>query len=110
MAFRREGLVCLTPDRELLGYWCPGCAGLHVVRVAGDGPARWTWDGNAAAPTLSPSIRTFTPAGAGRDERTWCHHFLRGGVLEFLGDSAEHALRGFHPLPPIPADYGGVEP
>lgn len=30
-----------------------------------------------------------------------CHSFLRNGVWEFLGDCA-HALRGAHPLQPLP--------
>lgn len=109
MAFKREGMVALTPDRELLAYWCHGCGCVHQVRVGGDERPGWQWNGDSERPTLSPSIRTFWPANHDRGESTRCHHFLRDGVIEFLGDSREHELRGLHPLQPIPADYGGVD-
>lgn len=106
---KREGMVCLSPDRELLGYWCQGCECVHTVNVVDDCRPTWAWNGDVAKPTLSPSIRTFWPARLDQAESTRCHHFLRDGVIEFLGDSAAHSLRGMHPLQPIPADYGGVE-
>lgn len=101
----------------LLFYFCPGCQHSHSVTVdgAGDPGRNWSWDGNTEAPTLSPSIRTFTPArtyddGDGgtisKPERTLCHHFLKQGQLEFLGDSSGHDLRGFHALPDFPKGYG----
>lgn len=108
MGLKREGMVALSPDRELLGYWCSGCECLHMVNVASDMRPRWTWNGDVNKPTLSPSIRTFWQR-TGEAEQTRCHHFLRDGVIEFLSDSAAHQLRGSHPLQPIPADYGGVD-
>lgn len=109
MGFKREGMVCLTPDRALLGYWCQGCDCLHVVNVeAGSDRPRWDWNGNVDKPTLSPSIRTFWQR-TGEAEQTHCHHFLRGGVIKYLSDSAAHDVRGHHELLPIPANYGGVD-
>lgn len=108
MAFKREGMVALTPDRELLAYWCQGCEHIHQVNL-GEGRPHWDWDGDVNAPTLSPSIREFWPATPSKSESTRCHHFLRAGMIEFLSDSAEHDLRGHHPLQPIPENYGGVE-
>lgn len=109
MSLKREGMVCVSADRELMGYWCQGCECLHLVNVKADVRPAWQWDGNVEKPTLSPSIRTFYSARDGQPESTRCHHFLRGGVIEYLNDSAEHALRGMHPLQPIPADYGGID-
>lgn len=109
MGFKREGIVALTSDRELLAYWCHGCQRLHMVNVVSDMRPAWRWNGDVDKPTLSPSIRTFWPANEARAEETRCHHFLRDGVIEFLDDSAEHELRGQHALQPIPQDYGGVD-
>jgi hypothetical protein len=82
-------------------HWCPGCEAMHQVAI--DNPfrngARWTWDGNASAPSLSPSVNV----GPGTTRQ--CHYFLRSGVLEFLSD-CHHGLRGQKvPLPDIPADW-----
>jgi hypothetical protein len=89
-------------------HWCPGCGGCHVVTTkATDGPV-WFWDGNADAPTCSPSIRLFIDV-----DKTICHYFLRTGNIEFCGDCA-HKLSGQTvPLPDWPyadGEYGGVEP
>jgi hypothetical protein len=43
------------PGRSLwLWLWCPACEDIH--RIVIDTPTGWTWDGNEAAPTISPSI------------------------------------------------------
>jgi hypothetical protein len=89
-----------------VGFWCPGCDGMHVVGVEGEGA--WQWDGNVDLPTFSPSIRTFTnydengrlPEG---QTRTLCHSFVRAGEIQFLSDCV-HALAGQTvPLPDLPA-------
>lgn len=72
-------------------HWCPGCQGAHMIHTNEPNDrtgARWTWDGNREAPTVSPSILVHATAVSPR-----CHYFLRGGRLEFCGDSA-HALAG----------------
>lgn len=75
-------------------YWCPGCDAPHTAYVNAPHPstgALWTWDGNVAAPTVQPSVLCFETENGER--RTLCHHFLRGGQLEFLADCA-HPLAG----------------
>lgn len=109
MGLKREGMVALSPDRELLGYWCSGCEHIHIVNVVPDEKPAWGWNGDVNKPTLTPSIRTFWPKNEEQSEATRCHHFLRDGVIEFLDDSAAHQVRGKHPLEAIPADYGGVD-
>lgn len=87
-----------------LAFVCPGCAlmpgggsGLHMLPVNSPNKSpQWDWDGNLAAPSLSPSILT-----RGADSHR-CHSFLRDGVFEFLSDST-HPLAGQSvPLPPLP--------
>lgn len=108
-----------------LTYWCQGCEEPHSIMVGvGAGP-RWGWDGNAEAPTFSPSVLvTSGHFVAGRESAgCWCkfnaeavakgeepsgfecrrcHTFIRGGMVEFLGDCS-HALAGQTlPLPTLP--------
>jgi hypothetical protein len=95
-----------------LTWWCPGCRGPHAVQH-GDGPGpRWTWNGDAARPTFSPSVLVTwrEPANDGdaldRDilahvERgvpipardRVCHSFVVDGRMQMLGDCT-HALAG----------------
>ena len=83
-------------------FWCPGCQMPHAFRTKRsqhpserDAPT-WTFDGNEAAPTFSPSL--LADLGEGRR----CHLFLRAGQLQFLGDCT-HALAGQTvPLPEYP--------
>ena len=96
-----------------IGFWCPGCSKMHVVSVSG--PHAWSWDGNVMAPTLSPSILVTGIERITDDEHARimagekikprplrCHSFLRGGVIDYLGDCS-HALAGQKvPLPDLP--------
>ena len=89
-----------------LMFWCPGCDGAHQVGVGqGEGP-RWGYNGNADAPTFTPSVlvRGTTPLtdeqiplvmGGERMELvpTVCHSFVTDGRIQFLGDCT-HALAG----------------
>lgn len=93
---------------DRLTWWCPGCNEAHQVAV---GPGGWTWDGNAEAPTFSPSVLVggvvrwtaaqYADAEAKRARgEPWpeptprvCHSFVRGGRMEFLSDCT-HALAG----------------
>lgn len=79
-------------------HWCPGCRMLHRIDVNAPNKhtgARWTWDGNAETPTFAPSINI-----VGR-----CHYFIRGGRIEFCGDS-RHGLAGQTvDLPEIPKRF-----
>ncbi|KAA5609698.1 ammonia monooxygenase [Rhodovastum atsumiense] len=100
---------------RMLGFWCPGCQETHAVTV--DGPnangARWSWDGNADAPTFSPSVLVTSghyvsshkpgdscwcnyEARLGRKAPFLCHRchsFVRAGRIEFLSDCT-HSLAG----------------
>lgn len=84
-------------------HWCPACEELHDFAV--DQPfrngARWTFDGNAEAPTFVPSMNiTVGPFPDGHT--AVCHYFLTAGQIIFLGDCT-HALAGKTvPLPEIP--------
>jgi hypothetical protein len=80
-----------------IAFWCPGCNEVHRIRTEGPGgqfnQAKWQWDGNVAAPTISPSILirvNFAPEDGGP---IVCHSFVRAGQIEFLGDCT-HALKG----------------
>lgn len=91
-----------------LGFWCPGCEGMHVL------DSGWTFDGNYDRPTFSPSVlvtyrhpkghTNANPAPMGYhgeyvEDR--CHSFVRGGNIEFLTDCT-HALAGKTiPLEPL---------
>lgn len=90
-----------------LMFWCPGCGEAHMIDVSHRG---WRWDGNADAPTISPSVREFLPAREGKNpEQTLCHLFVKRGQIEYLGDCA-HAMKGTTiDMQPIPDDYGGLE-
>lgn len=89
-------------------HWCPGCDAPHAIWTErGEGSSRpiWSYDGNAEAPTCSPSVRISDNAG------TTCHYFLKAGQIEFCGD-CRHELAGKTvPLPDWPyaeGEYGGV--
>jgi hypothetical protein len=82
-----------TGDGALM-HWCPGCKSRHLIETKERNPngAIWAWDGNAEAPTFSPSINI-----VGR-----CHYFIVSGQIQFCGDSA-HSLAGQTvPLPDFP--------
>ncbi len=86
-----------------IAFWCPGCDRAHTIRTEGPGgefnQARWDWDGNVDAPTISPSIRVSTRRLA---VDAICHSFVRAGRIEFL-DDCSHALKGQTvPLPDWP--------
>jgi len=104
-------------------YWCQGCEEVHGVRT--DGPnAIWGFDGNLEAPTFTPSVLTmsghyvsshkpgdkcwctfaveFPTRAATAPKCSRCHTFIRGGMVQFLGDCT-HALAGQTlPLPDLP--------
>ena len=73
---------------KYISYPCPGCGEGHSIPVSG--PKAWDWDGNADEPTISPSVKTTRFVKLKQSE---CHHFVRGGYLQFCGDS-DHDLRG----------------
>lgn len=98
--------------RDDYGYWCPGCKTGHEIAVenANYSGARWSFDGNFTSPTFSPSInyRVNTPDMQGYQSHlksSICHHFVRDGKIQFLGDCT-HELRGQTvDLPDIPSSW-----
>lgn len=89
-------------------HWCPGCDQAHIIAVSRPNHcnAIWTFDGNVDAPTFSPSINITWGGIVDEDGNEWprevCHYFIRGGQIEFCGDST-HALAGQTvPLPDLP--------
>lgn len=95
----------LGTDNYLL-FWCPGCDSAHGIPV--DGSRGWTFSGDLAAPTVSPSILVrFTLYGPERLPfhryegahppsevgQGVCHSFVRAGSIEFL-DDCTHSLAG----------------
>jgi hypothetical protein len=84
---------------------------MHVVPIRTEPHPCWQFDGNAEAPTITPSYLEFIPEDAERKRprRTLCHCIVTRGQIQFCGDSP-HALSGKTvPMQPIPADYGGLE-
>ena len=82
------------------GYWCPGCNEMHTIAVTkrNRSGASWTFNGDATRPTFAPSInyRVNTPDMGEYYQpnvgSTVCHHFVRDGKIQFLGDCT-HALK-----------------
>lgn len=98
--------------RDDFGYWCPACEKMHTIPVTQTTSrgARWSFDGNLASPTFSPSInyRVNTP-DMGKDYQpdihsTICHHFVQQGKISFCGDCT-HTMKGqMVELPDFPED------
>ncbi len=90
-----------------VSFQCPGCGQDHCLPVTG--PKAWQFNGNAALPTLQPSIlATGLKVKLGADGKwngEWemgedgkplpnlCHSFVTDGRIQFLTDS-NHALAG----------------
>lgn len=95
-----------TASGEIVGYrfQCPGCNDEHRLAVAphkNSFGASWSFNGNTAAPTFSPSflqrVGPFppdcNPANLNSDRLLICHSFIRDGRIQFLGDCT-HKLAG----------------
>lgn len=88
----------------LLAFWCPACDEEHHIQIEGD--AAWSWDGNEASPTFSPSVLVKGKRWPTDEEhkrimngetieldQTSCHSFVRNGQIEYLSDCT-HDLAG----------------
>ena len=96
------------PTGQIAGYhhWCPACNEPHGIATAERNRcgAIWSFDGILDKPTFHPSIRCFTTEDG--KERTICHYFITGGMIQFCGDNP-HALNGQTvTLPDWPEGYG----
>jgi len=85
-------------------FKCPGCAMSHTLPNQNSRPdyvgPRWTFNGDYAKPTLSPSISARGAMKLDEPDETkdWdadaiCHSFVTDGRIQFLGDCT-HALAG----------------
>lgn len=87
------GLKLRSVEGGRVMFWCPGCEGAHQVGV-GEGPGpRWGYNGNADAPTFTPSVLvTYNGPDAGVDgaPSAVCHSFVTDGRIQFLNDSTHH--------------------
>lgn len=92
----RIGKKLRSVEGGRLMFWCPGCDGAHQVGV-GEGPGpRWGYNGNADAPTFTPSVLvTYNgpDAGTGGAPPAICHSFVTDGRIQFLSDCT-HGLAG----------------
>ncbi len=99
-------------DGKVWGYSveCPGCGHPHVFNVDIPGEAnkagrpRWSFNGDVDRPTFSPSMLTWNGNGPSGEKLNKCHLFVTDGVIDFLGDTTAHALRGKHPLADLESD------
>lgn len=83
--------VASLSEDGLLIYLCPGCNEYHGLPVRGPrqpGGPHWAWNGSLTHPTVTPSVLSL-----GFVDVPKCHHWLRDGKAEFLGD-CEHSMRG----------------
>lgn len=109
-----------------IAHYCPACDELHFYAVAEPFPngARWSFNGDAQNPSLTPSMLIKT--GHYVDRPGWsnkpgdcaicdaggeygscgiCHYFLSAGWLEYCQDST-HKLAGMRlRMVPIPEKY-----
>lgn len=81
------------PDAKpaFLLYKCPcGCGDYGALQLAGEYArevkeperAKWTWDGNREAPTLTPSILHYNTGPNGERAGEHWHGYLKAGVFE----------------------------
>ncbi|WP_375261872.1 DUF6527 family protein [Palleronia sp.] len=86
-----------------MAFRCPGCKSMHCVIVEGTGRPRWSYNGDADAPTFSPSIHVSAPdPDAPRVELARCHSFVREGQIRFLADSTHNLAGQTVELPDLP--------
>ena len=93
---------------------------MHAIRTKG--PVKWAWDGNVQAPTFSPSVlvtcghympgmpqppncpycKDLEPGDKATDYCYRCHTFIKGGMVQFLGDCTHEFAGQTLPLPDLP--------
>lgn len=101
-----------------VAFWCPACREEHPLRVEGDGPPKWGFNGDYERPTFTPSVLVTGLQSVNDEKGEWtgeyicgadgkplplvCHSFIADGQIQFLGDCT-HALAGQTvPLPDFP--------
>lgn len=89
----------LRQSTEGIIFWCPGCDMAHQAWTETSNNltgAKWSWNGNAQSPTISPSLNISLGATCpghnpppGVECR--CHCIVTDGQIYFCSDST-HAL------------------
>lgn len=98
--------VLRTLGDGLVGFWCPGCAEMHMINVDPEDRPAWGFNEDYEFPTFSPSILVTGKRRITEDEYTRivagealeipdrvCHSFVRTGQIQFLNDCT-HGLAG----------------
>jgi len=86
-------------------HYCPGCKEMHCIPTEPHAKLQWSFNGNENSATFSPSVRNTTPEYKDEDcivQATCCHYFIRGGQIEFCGDSTHELAGKTVELPDIP--------
>ena len=108
--FTRVSNVLAEAQPGHLAFQCPGCNYLHVLPTGAGPGARWTYNGNPAAPTFMPSVLVRTgsavdpklaPEWEEGDPPLICHSFVTDGRIRFLEDSTHHLAGQTVDLPDI---------
>ncbi|WP_066339287.1 DUF6527 family protein [Azohydromonas lata] len=120
--------VLRTGADGALYFWCLGCDMPHCVMHGAGGGPRWTWNGDADKPTLSPSVLVqwdhLSPAARERNAAFYqehgrymthielpydvhhvCHTFVRDGRIEYLGDCTHDLVNQTIDLPEFPEGW-----
>jgi hypothetical protein len=104
-----------------LMHWCPGCEEVHGIQIeAPNGEPRWSFDGNFDKPTFAPSVRIYIHDDEDDHgnklphpiEKTLCHYFINGGMIQFCSDSPHKYSGQTVELPDWPyqsGTYGGID-
>lgn len=79
--------VLYKAQEDLLVYYCPGCRERHLIPLKPSPVNQWSWNGDAAKPSFSPSLKHLIGL------TKVCHVTIQGGKLTFHEDS-HHRLRG----------------
>ena len=92
-------------------HYCGACNEAHHFITEPGWKARWDFDGNVDQPTFAPSMKItwgrfadpdYQPEPGEPDPSGICHYFLKGGHIQYCGDST-HGLSGQTvPLPELP--------
>jgi hypothetical protein len=88
-----ESGILRTIQNGSLGFNCPGCSYMHIVRVIPkDNMPCWGFNNNFDKPTFTPSILVRWNEGEDYKEMV-CHSFVTDGNIQFLNDCT-HKLAG----------------
>lgn len=79
--------VYYSKINDLYYFLCPGCGVTHGIKKGVH-----QYDGNLASPTFHGSVG-WTGQQAKKEGNSYCHSFVKDGMITFLNDS-QHELAG----------------